>query len=522
MLKLKRQFSLLSLLVLVVQLFAQGPNGSGTYYSNANGQKGKSLKTALFKIISTHKDIGYDGLFKCYEKTDKRTDGKVWDMYSNTTNYSFSDHNGGYKKEGDMYNREHSLPQSWFKKASPMKADIVHVVPTDGYVNNRRSSYPFGETNNPTYKSNNGFSKVGPSSVEGYSGTVFEPNDEYKGDFARIYFYMATCYENRIASWATNGTASTVLDGTSYPAYKKWYINMLLRWAKEDPVSQKEIDRNNAVYECQKNRNPYVDYPGLEQYVWGDKQSVAFSYDNYDGTNPNPEPTPDPGPDPDPGTNPDPGTDPTPTDGYVFSKVTSTADVVPGSYYLIVCEGEKQALAEKNNDVRGNAAVTISNATITTTVDVSGKPRQLLLGGTADAYTFYDNVDKDYLALTVNDNKLQSSTSATNANAAQWTVTVSGDGVATIKNCNFTDREVRYNKSSPRFACYKGTQQTVSLYRRVQSTGIMLVKPSAADSRVDVFTVSGVLVRRQVVRSAALNGLAKGVYIIGGKKYAVE
>lgn len=208
----------------------------------------------------------------------------------------------------------------------------------------------------------------------------------------------------------------------------------------------------------------------------------------------------------------------------MFSKVTSTADVVPGSYYLIVYEGEKQALAEKiiDKDIRGKVAVTISNATITTTVDVSGKPRQLLLGGTAGAYTFYDNVDKDYLALTVNDNKLQSSTSATNANAAQWTVTVSGDGVATIKNCNFTDREVMYNTSSPRFACYKGTQQTVSLYRRVKSTGIMLVKPSAADSRVDVFTVSGVLVRRQVVRSAALNGLAKGVYIIGGKKYAVE
>ncbi len=98
MLKLKRQFSLLSLLVLVVQLFAQGPNGSGTYYRNANGQKGKSLKTALFKIISTHKDIGYDGLYACYEKTDKRADGNVWDMYSNTTNYSFSDNNGGYKK----------------------------------------------------------------------------------------------------------------------------------------------------------------------------------------------------------------------------------------------------------------------------------------------------------------------------------------------------------------------------------------------------------------------------------------
>lgn len=519
MLKLKRQFSLLTLLILVAQLFAQGPNDSGTYYKNANGQKGKSLKTALFKIISTHKDIGYNGLYECYKKTDKRADGKVWDMYSCTTNFSFSDNNGNYKDEGDMYNREHSVPQSWFKEASPMKADIVHVVPTDGYVNNRRSNYPFGETSKPSYTSNNGFSKVGPSSVEGYSGTVFEPNDEYKGDFARIYFYMATCYEDKIASWESNGTASTVLNGTSYPAYKSWYINMLLRWAKEDPVSQKEIDRNNAVYDCQKNRNPYVDYPGLEQYVWGDKQTVAFSYDNYDGTNPNPDPTPDPGtdPTPDPGTDPDP--DPTPTDGYVFSKVTSTADIVAGSYYLIVYESGKKALAEKSgssNDVRGYADVTISDSKITTDVDATGKPRQLLLGGSAGAYTFYDAVDKDYLALTKKDNKLQSSASASSQNA-QWTVTISG-GVATIKNCQITDREIRYNSSNPRFACYTGTQQAVALYRRVSSTGISAVKPSEADGRVDVYTVSGVLVRKGVARSAALNGLAKGVYVIGGKK----
>ena len=521
MLKLKRQFSLLSLLLLVTQLLAQGPNNSGTYYKNANGQKGKDLKTALFKIISSHHDIGYKGLYACYEKTDKRADGKVWDMYSCTTNFSFSDNDGNYKKEGDMYNREHSVPQSWFKEASPMKADIVHVVPTDGYVNNRRSNYPFGETNKPTYTSNNGFSKLGPCSVAGYSGIVFEPNDEYKGDFARIYFYMATCYEDKIASWASNGTASTVLDGTSYPAYKSWYINMLLKWAKEDPVSQKEIDRNNAVYGFQQNRNPYVDYPGLEQYVWGDKQNVTFSYDNYDGTNPNPDPIPDPTPDPDP--DPDPTPDPTPSDGYVFSKVTSTTDLVPGSYYLIVYEGEQKALAEKSgskNDVRGYANVTISDAKITTTVDASGKPRQLLLGGSDGAYTFYDGVDKEYLALTSNDNKLQGSKSASTSNA-KWTVTISG-GVATIKSCAYKDREIRYNASAPRFACYTGTQQGVSLYRRTTSTGILTVQPSAADSRVDVYTVSGAMVRRNVTRSAALKGLAKGVYVIAGRKYVVK
>ena len=517
MLKLKRQFSLLSLLLLVTQLLAQGPNNSGTYYKNANGQKGKDLKTALFKIISPHKQLSYDDLWTAFKTTDKRADGKVWDMYSGTSNFRFgTDQAGSYTKEGDVYNREHSFPKSWFNDATPMYTDLVHLVPTDGYVNGRRRNYPFGETNGEKYMSNNGFSKLGTCTYPGYSGIVFEPNDEYKGDFARIYFYMATCYEDKIAGWK-----SDMLGGNKYPAYKKWVVSMLLKWAKEDPVSQKEIDRNNAVYGFQQNRNPYVDYPGLEQYVWGDKQNVTFSYDNYDGTNPNPDPTPDPTPDPDP--DPDPTPDPTPGDGYVFSKVTSTTDLVPGSYYLIVYEGEQKALAEKSgskNDVRGYADVTISKAKITTSVDVSGKPRQLLLGGSSGAYTFYDGVEKEYLALTSDGNKLQGSTSASASNA-KWTVTISG-GVATIKSCAYNKREIRYNTDAPRFACYTGTQQAVSLYRRTTSTGILTVQPSAADSRVDVYTVSGAMVRRNVASSVALKGLAKGVYVIGSKKYVVK
>ncbi len=213
------------MLALVLHTFAQGPNNSGTYYQAATGKKGAALKTALYSIISNHRTISYDGLLTYYEKTDKRADGKLWDMYSCTTNYTFRDNAGGYKKEGDCWNREHSVPQSWFSKASPMKSDIVHVVPTDGYVNNRRGNLPFGETQKPTYSSNGGFCKVGPCSTEGYSGTVFEPNDEYKGDFARIYFYMATCYENKISSWSN----TAVFAGNKYPAYKSWFIKMLLR-----------------------------------------------------------------------------------------------------------------------------------------------------------------------------------------------------------------------------------------------------------------------------------------------------
>lgn len=186
-----------------------------------------------------------------------------------------------YKKEGDSYNREHSMPKSWFNDARPMYTDLVHIVPTDGYVNNRRGNYPFGETNGEQYQSTGGFSKLGRSTTSGYSGTVFEPADEYKGDFARIYFYMVTCYEKRVATWQ-----SDMLDGTAYPALSRWALDLLLRWAKEDPVSQKETERNEAVWELQGNRNPFVDYPGLEQYVWGDKTAVAFSYDHYDSDGP--------------------------------------------------------------------------------------------------------------------------------------------------------------------------------------------------------------------------------------------
>ena len=113
---------------------------------------------------------------------------------------------------------------------------------------------------------------------------MWEPDDEYKGDFARIYFYMATCYNNRIASWPGNDSnAAAVLAGNSYPVYKDWYIAMLLKWDREDPVSERERERNDAVYDIQKNRNPYVDHPELVEYVWGNKIGTAWQ-ENGDTT----------------------------------------------------------------------------------------------------------------------------------------------------------------------------------------------------------------------------------------------
>lgn len=283
----KRLFTTICTLALTLCMaWAQGPNGSENYYQDADGKKGAALKTAMHTIIKSHTQINYKtGLIEAYEKTDTRADGYVRDWYSKTTNYTHDvDKAGSYSKEGDCYNREHSVPASWFSNAYPMYSDIVHVVPTDGYVNNRRSNFPFGETNGETYKSNNSYCKLGKCTVSGYTGTVFEPGDDVKGDFARIYFYMVTCYEDKITTWANNATADDVFDGNTYPGLKSWYLDLMFKWSKQDPIDAVEIARNNAVKIEQGNRNPFVDYPGLEDYIWGDKKTVAFSYDNYDGS----------------------------------------------------------------------------------------------------------------------------------------------------------------------------------------------------------------------------------------------
>ena len=268
--------------------YAQGPNDSGTYYQAADGKKGAELKTALCAIIYSRTERTYKQLWTDFQTTDKKENGKVWDMYSNLREMTFvTDQAGNYKKEGDVYNREHSWPNSWFGgEVQPMYTDLHHLYPTDGFVNNKRSNYAFGETNGESYKSANDFSKLGACTYPGYTGTVFEPNDDYKGDFARTYFYMVTCYEEKLPDWFTNyGTkegVSQTIDGSKYPGLRDWQLEMLMKWSKNDPVSaDKETPRNNAVYTIQNNRNPFIDYPGLEEYIWGSLKDVAFSYDHY-------------------------------------------------------------------------------------------------------------------------------------------------------------------------------------------------------------------------------------------------
>ncbi len=268
-----KHFLLGIFLSLFLTLQSQIPLG---YYNSTQGLTGFPLKTALYNIIKGHTVHSYNQLWTDFQSTDKKPNGKVWDIYSDipggTPPYEFTfgtNQCGNYSGEGDCYNREHTTPASWFSDASPMYSDLFNLYPTDGWVNNKRSNFPFGKVGSASWTSLNG-SKLGTCSYPGFSGTVFEPIDSVKGDLARTLLYMATRYENIIASWTSNSTeAASFYAGNSTTVYKTWAVNMLLDWVILDPVSQKEIDRNNAVYLIQHNRNPYIDHPEWIFLIWG-------------------------------------------------------------------------------------------------------------------------------------------------------------------------------------------------------------------------------------------------------------
>ncbi len=268
---MKKSILLIVLFASTLLVHSQIP---ANYYDSAIGLSGYTLKSELHSIISNgHIDNGYDELYNGYISTDSdnyyENDGSVLDMYSenpNGTDPYFYTHNnntcGTYNSENDCYNREHIVPQSVFNQGYPMRSDIHFVVPTDGYVNNRRSNYAFGEVSSPSWTSLNG-SKLGSNTYPGYTGTVFEPIDEFKGDIARMLFYFATRYETQVDSWS-----HPMFNGTEDQVFADWFLAMIIEWHTNDPVSQRELDRNQAAYAYQGNANPFIDHPEWVNAIW--------------------------------------------------------------------------------------------------------------------------------------------------------------------------------------------------------------------------------------------------------------
>ena len=294
---MKKNFTLIIAFISLLS-FGQIPAG---YYDSATGLTEYALKSQLNKIIDDqtdghpneylHTDQGYSALWTLFANGNDafkdnyyENDGTLLDMYSeNPTGsdpYNFtlvSDQCGSYSGEGDCYNREHLVPQSYFDnfQVDPMKNDPFHVAPSDGSVNGARNNLPFGVVNTANYTSQNG-SKRGSNLVDiysSYSGTVFEPIDEFKGDIARSLFYFATRYEDLMDDFYNSANAVTcqsknMFDGSTNKVFSDAFLLRLIKWHLDDPVSSKEIAQNNAIFSFQNNRNPFIDNPDYVCDIW--------------------------------------------------------------------------------------------------------------------------------------------------------------------------------------------------------------------------------------------------------------
>ena len=317
----KKLFSFLAFCLCTTFAWATEINSStslSTYYATANGKSDNALRLALQDIIDNHTVVTYKNLGTLMQWSDtKDADGKnVIDIYTNctfTVSGPISWSSSG--NVGDGMNREHTVPQSWFNESSPMVSDAFHIYPTDCKANNNRSSFLYGEFsgNGTSYSSNKckETGKLGNSewtagstsytyngqkytATTSYSQRVYEPEDEYKGDLARGYFYMATRYAGQCESWSGGAFGSAKNGLGAYTA------ELMLKWHRLDPVSEKELIRNEAIYGNslynkstmkQKNRNPFIDYPELVEYIWGDKKGVPVTITALDSpyANENPQ-----------------------------------------------------------------------------------------------------------------------------------------------------------------------------------------------------------------------------------------
>lgn len=269
----KKLHYLLLLLAAIVGMTAAAAVPSG-YYNNAKNKSDRALMAALHSIIDGHTKRSYQQLWSDFKSTDCNGT-TIIDRYADTQYTYGSDQCGNYSGVGYCYNREHSIPNSWWGGSDSDTAytDLHHLFPVDGWVNNERGNHPFGNCANGAAK---GTGKLGTCTFSGYNGTVFEVADEYKGDFARVYFYFATRYMTRMSDY-TSGTGNVVFTASTYLGLTNWAINQLLEWHRNDPVSTLETTRNDAVYGIQHNRNPFVDYPELVEYIWGNKKGSVWN-----------------------------------------------------------------------------------------------------------------------------------------------------------------------------------------------------------------------------------------------------
>ena len=263
---MRRFYTLFIVLTIASQAVA---DPTQTYYAGIDGLTGESLKLKLKAIVNNHSYIDYSLLDETYPDVYTLTDRGtqyVYDIFS-TEQYTYQ--NGGF-------NKEHVVPKSWWNSHTSLDCyhDIISVIPALSTANSKKNNFPPGLVKSASY--DNGRLRVGtPADGLGTSfSSVFEPCDEFKGDFARIYMYVATCYDD--APWGEEGVASEFVSET-WPTMNEWLYKMLLKWHNDDPVSEDERIINDKVLAVQGKRNPFVDYPALADHIWGDLREEPFA-----------------------------------------------------------------------------------------------------------------------------------------------------------------------------------------------------------------------------------------------------
>ncbi len=480
-----------------------------TYAASLKGKKKAELKTALSQLMSNKTVLEYGSgsanTWWGFYATDRDPQtNQVINRYSSDTFYF-----GTRGSAVSGMNIEHSFPKSWWggSKNEAYK-DLYNLYPSPSTVNSQKSNYPMDEVTSAKYEEE-GYDKVGTGKN---NSQAWEPGDRFKGEFARGYMYMGVTYST--LTFVKTGLQTMESDASDYPGMQQWATTLYRQWSAQDKVDSTEAARNNAVADIQHNRNLFVDYPYLCEYVWGDSTDVAFDPDNAVSTASDDKRygafTPAT---PDDTTSVDPGVDPS---SYVFVKLQEGLPTA-GKRYLIVAESGSKLYAAKPVSV--SASKTYGYLYTDGVIDADGK---IIMASDNDAYTFEAADGGFYLKDSQGRYYYQDSTftsftpTTTLSEADVWTVASNGDGTYTIKAAD-TGNVIMYSSKYSSYGNYGTDKQSGNilpcLYEEQQSTTDIHMPTATAAGLRAVYTLQGVRVDKPT---------QPGIYIRGGKKFVVR
>ena len=476
------------------------------YASSLNGLKKEQLKAALHKLMDKKKVLPYGGGGKgtwwgfWYSDRDLQTN-ECYNRYSDKK-FFFDSTNTGKSIAG--MNIEHSFPKSWWGgKKNDAWCDLYNLYPSDSQANSSKSNYVMGVVVNVKEEAGAGYDKVGTGYADGQLVNMWEPGNRFKGEFSRSYMYMATTYQN--LSFTSEGAKQ--LQTGAYPTLKKWSSDLFRQWSKNDRVDEMEIKRNEAVYKIQNNRNLFIDYPNLAEYVWGDSMDVEFNpYRSITTASDDARYTGMIAPE-DPVTPDNPVVTP---QGGTFVK-TTTAPVAGKRYVLVANTGSNFVIA---STLKGkNYGYLPTNSTVDNSGKVNGVNDQSVLTLEQGTTGFYiKDANGKYFG---QEDKYKTVQFVTKDKAVEWTLEPKSDGTFTITSS--TGHVLQYDTKYKSFGAYKPVSANgiyPMLYVEDTTAGIGTVWT--------VTTTDEAVYNLQGVRMPADAQLAPGIYIRGGKKFVVR